>query len=87
MPVVTISVLPALAARSGGNWGLSYSLFDYSRAPSPYLGYSVTVRDEDGRWVQSLGHVPSAGGGWGDISTRYQSGQSCDGLPECSAHG
>jgi hypothetical protein len=87
VPVVTVSVPPTLAARSGGNWGLSYSLFDYPGAPSPYLGYSVTVEDEAGRWVQSLGQVPSAGGGWGEISTRYQSGRSCAGLPDCAAHG
>jgi hypothetical protein len=86
VPVVTVSVPPALATRSGGNWGLSYSFLD-SSAPPPYVGYWVTVKDDAGRWVQSLGQVPSAGGGSGDISTRYRSGRSCAGLPVCSAHG
>jgi hypothetical protein len=87
VPVVTFAAPQALAARSGGNWGLSYSLFGDGGVRHPYLGYWVTVKDEAGRWVQSLGQVPSTGQGSGDIATPYRSDQSCAGLALCSAHG
>jgi hypothetical protein len=87
VPVVTVRVPAALARRSGGNWGLALSMLDSPAAPPPYLGALVTVEDANGRWVQSLGQVPSTGTGAGDVSPRYQSGQSCAGLPDCSAHG
>jgi hypothetical protein len=86
VPMAVVQAPDEFLESSGGAY-LGYSIFKGAYDDTQSLGWYADVVDEDGKWVQSQGLVPTAGSGEIAVAERWRGHDQCGGPVLCTGHG